>query len=178
MPPDLIHLLSGPHLDWSQSRIACGARAVSHASWDHALVTCPQCRVVRSPCTCSPGSTPCPACRGYPRTPADGGKRPARTTEKEFQETIRQAALAANWMYFHPHISLHSPAGFLDCTMVRLDPSGTSARLVFAELKMPGKVPSEAQKEWLEALRQVKTVETHLWYPVDLPEILAIISSM
>lgn len=164
-----IHFLHGPFLDWSQSRIACGARAVSHASWDRALTTCPACLVVRSPCTCGPDTTPCPSCRGYPRTAADGGTRPARMTEKDFQETIRQAALAAGFLYYHPHISLHSPAGFLDCTMVR------GPRLVFAELKMPGKVPTEAQQQWLDALGMVKSVETFVWRPADLAQALEVL---
>jgi hypothetical protein len=45
-------------------------------------------------------------------------------------------------------------------------------RLVFAELKMPKKKATAAQREWLEALGAVPGVETYLWTPDDIDEIL------
>jgi hypothetical protein len=43
-------------------------------------------------------------------------------------------------------------------------------RAVAAELKMPGKKPSQEQEAWIAALRMT-AVETFLWWPESWPEI-------
>jgi hypothetical protein len=172
MPGALIHQLTGTPGLLVASTVACGALDAAMASWDARQVTCAACQ--RPPCTCGPGTTPCPACRTWNRqhgarqtTPPTG----LTTTEKAFQEAVRRLALDHGWLYYHVHDARKSPSGFPDVTLVRGD------RLVVAELKMPGKHPTPAQRGWLDALRQVRAVQTHLWYPADLDTIMEVIRS-
>lgn len=73
-------------------------------------------------------------------------------------------------MYYHTWRSFHSPAGFPDCVMVRIEPG---PRLIFAELKSEkGKVTPE-QEQWLEALQFIG-VEAYLWRPADFDDIVEI----
>lgn len=176
----LIHLLSGAG-QLTAAAVVCGDRTAAVATWDAARATCPSCLGGRAPCTCAAGTPECAVCAAWRRTHrTDGARlpvadRPALRTEKQFQEVIRQAALAAGWIYYHPQISLHNTPGFPDTTLVRLDPSGAGARLLFAELKMPGQDPSAAQQRWLAALGHVTTVQTFLWRPDDLVQALEVL---
>lgn len=175
MPPNPIHLLLGVPLDWAQSHVACAVRDAYEATWDRALVTCSACvQLAREPCTCGPTTTPCPTCRAWSRTHrSDGSKKTGGgmtiTSEKQFQEEVRKLAKACGWRAYHQFVSLKSPAGYPDLTLIR------DTRCLWAELKMPGKDPTPAQQEWLDALRQVRTVETHLWRPDDMGHILALL---
>jgi hypothetical protein len=171
----LVHLLL-PVSDPRHYVVSCGAADVTHGTWVRSQVTCPSC--LRPPCTCSPDLMQCPACREYTRTHrADGSKRhaplpPTIRNETAFQEEVRQAATAGRWLYFHCTDSRKSPAGFPDTVCVRLDPSGGGAQLLFAELKMPGKTPTDAQATWLHTLGQVSgPPAVYCWYPADLPTI-------
>ena len=171
MPPSaaLIHQLTHHPGELTASAVVCGDPYAAVATWEAARVTCPGCR--RPPCTCGPGTTPCPACRAWNRTQRARQTTPPGPlrTEKAFQEWLRQQAQAAGFLYYHPTDSRASPAGFPDTVCVR------DTRLVVAELKMPGKDPTPAQQRWLTALRQVTTVETCLWYPDDMTQILAVL---
>ena len=153
--PSLIHHLTGAPGDLPASTVACGARDAALGTWDARQVTCPACQ---RQCTCGPGTTPCPACR---RWNARHGARQTTppgplTTEKAFQAWLRQAAQAQGWLYYHTTDSRASPSGFPDTVCVR------DTRLVFAELKMPSKVPTAAQQRWLDALGPVTTTATYL----------------
>jgi hypothetical protein len=90
-------------------------------------------------------------------------------TEKQFQEEVRRLAAAAVWMCYHQYSSLKSPAGFPDLVLVR------GPVLLAVELKMPGKAPTEAQKQWLDALRSVRQVSASVWTPDDLATILEVL---
>jgi hypothetical protein len=86
--------------------------------------------------------------------------------EADLQEVLRQAASLHQWVYYHGHDSRHSPAGFPDTVLCR------GERLLFVELKMPGKTPTPAQKTWLKALAAVRQVEARLVYPDGLDSLL------
>lgn len=162
--PSLIHALTGPPNDLTAATVVCGARDAARATWDQAQVTCPACQ--RGPCTCGPLVPVCPTCRAS--TAAQRGSptsRPALTTEKAFQEALRQLAKAEGWLYYHTTDSRKSPAGFMDVVAVR------GATLLCAELKLPGTVPTLRQREWLQALGQVERVLVRLWHPDDWQEI-------
>jgi hypothetical protein len=83
-------------------------------------------------------------------------------TERAFQDAVRQAALYRKWLYYHTYDSRRSPAGFVDCVLVR------GARLLAVELKSATGRLTPAQQQWLEALSQVQQVETYVWRPTDL----------
>ncbi len=100
-------------------------------------------------------------------------RRPATTLselvatmpERELQNEVAQLAKVNHWMAYHTWRSDHSAAGFPDLVLLR------GERLIFAELKAKGNVPTEAQMGWLIALQATKKVETYLWYPYDRDEI-------
>jgi hypothetical protein len=94
MPPEPIHRLLGPAWDWTVSRVACGTRIATHATWDATLVTCPQCRQERAPARLFP-------------------------SEKALADAVRKLARAHGWLYYHTHDSRHSPAGYPDLTLVK-----------------------------------------------------------
>ena len=85
--------------------------------------------------------------------------------EADWQEGVRQHALLRGWLFFHPWSAKHSAAGYPDCTMVR------RSRLIFAELKRVGEVPTPEQVVWLEALRGVPGVEVYVWTVADRDEV-------
>lgn len=106
-------------------------------------------------------------------------------TEKQFSQQVVDLARLLGWKVYRQWTSIHSPKGFPDLTMVRED------RLVFAELKSEQGKLTEAQAEWLEALRAtgigrriftgVATpsgsgkVEVYEWRPHQIEEIAGIL---
>ena len=92
--------------------------------------------------------------------------------ESDFQEWLRQLAATYGYLYYHTHRAAHSPSGFPDTVMVRLEPK---PRLVFAELKtedMKNSQPSLDQWAWLYILQHLKRpVECYLWRPSDRDKI-------
>jgi hypothetical protein len=48
-------------------------------------------------------------------------------------------------------------------------------RLVFLELKMPYKVPTLAQEEWVARLQTVPGVDAFVVYPADWPDVVALL---
>ena len=97
-------------------------------------------------------------------------------TEKQFETQIKDLAKTFGWEYYHTWQSIHSPAGFPDVVMLRLEPA---PRLVFAELKtdnLKTSQPSIYQWIWLELLQQVPMpVECYLWRPDDFDEIVEVL---
>lgn len=87
--------------------------------------------------------------------------------ESDFQEWLRQLALTYGYLYFHVHRAIHSPSGFPDAVLVRLEPK---PRLVFIELKtedMKNSQPSIDQWIWLKILQHLPFVECYLFRPSD-----------
>lgn len=83
-------------------------------------------------------------------------------TEKAFESQVKDLAKILHCdKYYHPFLSKWSERGFPDCTIIKVP------RLIFAELKSEKGVLTPAQAEWLELLRQCKTVEAHLWRDGD-----------
>lgn len=84
-------------------------------------------------------------------------------TEREFSQSIVDAARTLGWRVYRTWTSLHSPKGFPDLCMVR------RGRILFAELKTDtGKVTPD-QQAWLDDLRAVG-VEVYLWRPSDIED--------
>jgi len=92
------------------------------------------------------------------------------TTEKQFESQVKDLAKIFRWKYYHTWRSIHSPAGFPDCVMVRPD------RIIFAELKSEKGQVSEAQQEWLDKLEATGKCEVYLWRPGQIEEIAEILS--
>ena len=90
-------------------------------------------------------------------------------SEKQFQEQVRDLAKIFGWKYYHTWRSIHSPAGFPDCVMVR------GERLVIAELKSEKGIISDKQQEWLDALKEIPCVEAFLWRPDDIEQIAEVL---
>jgi len=81
-------------------------------------------------------------------------------SEKMFQAAVNDAATKFGWLHYHTHRSQHSAAGFPDLIAIKGD------RLLVAELKMPGKEPTQAQRIWFDHFRGV-TDDVYLWHPDD-----------
>ena len=94
-----------------------------------------------------------------------------KITEKQFESQVKDLAKTFGWLYYHTWRSIHSPAGFPDCVLVK------EGRIIFAELKdEKGKV-SEQQFEWLEALGKAKA-EVYVFRPSDFDKIVGILSEV
>lgn len=87
-------------------------------------------------------------------------------TEAEFQRRVMREAKRRGWLAYHTHDSRRSEPGFPDLVMLR------AGRLLFAELKSAAGAPTDAQAEWLAALRAVEGAEVYLWRPADWPQIM------
>ena len=79
-------------------------------------------------------------------------------TENQLQDSVRELAKVFGWLHYHTHNSKGSEPGFPDSVMVR------GKRIVFAELKSEDGTVTDAQDEWLMALRTAG-IETHVWRP-------------
>ncbi|KKM99442.1 hypothetical protein LCGC14_1147790 [marine sediment metagenome] len=93
---------------------------------------------------------------------------PLDITEKQFESQVKDLAKTFNWQYYHTWRSIHSPAGFPDCVMVK------EGRIIFAELKSEKGKVSEEQFEWLEALGKGKA-EVYIWRPSDFDKVVEIL---
>lgn len=86
-------------------------------------------------------------------------KKNKTTYEADWQDTIMQAAELNGWWAFHVEHSKGSPAGFLDCFLLR------PPRLVCAELKDEKRQITPEQMVVMELLRGVPGIEVYLWRP-------------
>lgn len=87
--------------------------------------------------------------------------------ERRWQAQVEEVAARYGWLTYHTHDSRRSDPGFPDLVAVK------GGRLVFAELKAPGRYPTEEQREWLRAL-DAAGQEVTVWWPKDLPEVLRV----
>ena len=88
-------------------------------------------------------------------------------TEREWQAQVVQAARLLGWTTYHTHDSRRSDAGWPDLALVR-------DRLVMAELKTDTGRLSAAQERWL-ALLKGAGIETHVWRPRDIDQVLDVL---
>lgn len=94
-------------------------------------------------------------------------------TEKQFESQIKDLAWTFGYIYYHTWRSFHSPSGYPDCTLVRLEPE---PRLIYAELKSETGQPTIDQYIWLQILQNVgPPVECYLWKPADFDDIVEIL---
>ena len=84
-------------------------------------------------------------------------------TKGALQASVKQLAELEGWMHYHTFDSRRSDPGFPDSLMVR------GGRMVAAELKRETKQPTQAQRDWLEAL-EAAGAEAYVWRPSDWRE--------
>ena len=82
-------------------------------------------------------------------------------SETGFQAWVVGCGLTFGWKVYHTHDSRHSEEGFPDLVMLR------GERMIVAELKVGGKVPTRAQVDWLLAFSRVAGSECYLWDETD-----------
>ena len=87
-------------------------------------------------------------------------------TESELQHMIQDLLDLYKWKWHHTSDSRRSTAGLPDIVAIR------PPRVLFAELKRETGRTSKTQEEWLEALGRSPGVETYLWRPSDMDEIV------
>ncbi len=91
-------------------------------------------------------------------------------SERDFAQSVVEMAQALHWMVFRTWNSKHSPEGEPDLRMVR------PPRLIFAELKREGAIPTLKQAEALDLLGQCPGLEVYLWRPSDWGNIARILA--
>lgn len=82
---------------------------------------------------------------------------------------MREYAWLVGWRDYCHWISVRSPAGYPDLTLVR------PPRVVFAELKSEKGRVSAAQEETLALLGDCPGVETYLWRPSDWDALMEVL---
>ncbi len=87
-------------------------------------------------------------------------------SEKEFQARVVEAAKLYGWKVYHTYDSRRSTAGFPDLVLVQ------NKVCLFIELKSEKGRVHVAQKEWREALDQVRRVEAYICWPKDEDNII------
>jgi hypothetical protein len=147
VPESLVHLLTPG--DLRQVTVACRARVPELGSWDANMVTCLACR------------------RTVPATTTHGSGGPLN--EKDWLARVRSLAHTHGWQSYHTLHSQGSEPGWVDLVLLR----GSTLKLV--ELKSQTGRVTPAQRQWLDGLAQVETVQVHLWRPGDLAEVLAVL---
>lgn len=89
----------------------------------------------------------------------------AAMKEKDLQECVRRLVKTIpGAKYYHTHRSEKSPAGFPDCVILLPLAGVDQYRVVYAELKREKAKVTEAQREWLDALKHTPS-EVYLWRP-------------
>ena len=84
-------------------------------------------------------------------------------TEKQFEAQVKDLAKFCGYKYYHTWRSIHSPAGFPDCVLVKVD------KIIFAELKAEKGKLSPAQQEWIDILKEYEQEIFLNWPTNDLP---------
>lgn len=92
--------------------------------------------------------------------------------EGEFQSEVRKAFVSNGWDFYHTHNSRRSDPGMLDCIVARMI-NDVDAEGFVAELKIPPRKPTDAQRMWLKLLAGLG-ISVFVWYPFDWKAIVAI----
>lgn len=90
-------------------------------------------------------------------------------TERELQDYVEECLTRFRWTFHHANDSRRASAGLPDIIAVR------DGVLVVAELKKQLPMPSSVQQRWLDELKRVEKVDTYLWRPSDMKEILEVL---
>lgn len=144
-----IHLLTDPTCGIQHVTVVCRATMPERGTWDVRAVTCTACL--------APAQT---------HTSVSSG-----LSEKTWLQQVRTYARQHGWLTYHSLNSQGSEPGWVDLVLLK------PPVLHLAELKIQGGKLTPAQQRWLEGLQAVEHVSTHLWYPEDLPTILAVLRS-
>lgn len=109
-----------------------------------------------------------------PRKPKQGSVVPASAvrvvqSEAAFQRAVERLLDLYGWRWHHEVDSRKSKPGFPDLIACRRD------RALAIELKSARGVLSADQREWIAAL-QGSGVETHIWRPKDMDEVVKVLS--
>ena len=113
----------------------------------------------------------CPQCQALAERAGLVAKNaPYAVSEKTFQSAVMRLAKANRWRCYHVFDARKSEKGFPDLTLCR------PPLLLFAELKREGETPTIEQCAWLAALQGVPGVSAHVWYPSDMPDIIALLT--
>lgn len=101
-----------------------------------------------------------------------------QVSERQFQEQIVALARLNGWRVHWTWNSLHSPKGWPDLALCRLNPTarGTTSELVFLECKTERGRLTEAQRDWLFILGAVPGVVARVVRPSDWPDIVELLS--
>ena len=97
--------------------------------------------------------------------------KPEVGLEKDFQRRVVEFAELQGWRVFNVPDSRRvtvygeTAKGYPDLCMVQ------NRTLLFIELKMPGKKPSDDQKEWQALLDDVRVVQAYTCWPKDEKDI-------
>jgi hypothetical protein len=98
-----------------------------------------------------------------------------KVSETKYRDSIIASARNFGWLCYFTWNAWHSPAGFPDLCLCHPE----LKRLVFAELKLDGKEPTEKQNEWLQGLAKVDGIEVYIWHlPADLDEIAEVLTGL
>ncbi len=87
-------------------------------------------------------------------------------TEKQWQQTVLDAAQLLGWWTYHTYDSRRSTPGFPDLVLIR------PPRVLFLELKRETGRLTVAQREVLGLLDGCPGVETHVARPSDWPQVV------
>lgn len=85
-----------------------------------------------------------------------------RGPEAAWQAKVYDLATLYGWDTYHTHDSRRSEKGWVDLVLAK------QTRVLFVELKGPGRYPTPDQRRWLANLHAAG-VEVTVWWPHDLP---------
>lgn len=85
--------------------------------------------------------------------------------EKDWMQTVIDAATTLNWMVYHTHDSRRSTPGFPDLILIR------DTEMLVIELKTDCGRTSPAQEQWLDAFSGVAGLTVMVCRPTDWPEV-------
>ena len=91
--------------------------------------------------------------------------------EKQFQAWILAVAHKWGWKHYHTHRSDKSPKGWPDLVLAHEE----WGIVLFRELKLEGKYPTEEQQWWLDILSATGH-DAKAWWPHDRIEIIQVLS--
>jgi hypothetical protein len=93
--------------------------------------------------------------------------------ETEFRNMVVKAAKLCGWKVYFTWNSIHSPAGYLDLTMLR------SSELLVVELKTDKGVVTPSQQKWIDAwvlfCQHSHNTHVYVWRPSQWDEIETIL---
>ena len=92
-------------------------------------------------------------------------------TEKQFMEAVLDAARSFAWMAYHTFDSRRSTAGFPDLILCK-----PPNPVLCVELKTEKGSVTIDQQRWLSALSECIDIQSRVWRPSDLPEIVRVLS--